>query len=97
MIDRNLLAAKLVELQDRIARAEARCPPTVDELRADREALDIVSFNMMLAVQSCHDIASHLIADEGWSPATTLAGAFLSHRRGVVSDGPATRSRARPG
>src|SRR5207249_3268535 len=45
-------------------------------LAADEDALDMVSFNLMLAVQSCLDIASHLIADEGWPPAATLAEAF---------------------
>jgi uncharacterized protein YutE (UPF0331/DUF86 family) len=55
-------------------------------LLGDRDALDIVSFNLMLAVQTCLDIASHLIADEGWTAATTLAGSFVElHRRGVIS------------
>lgn len=27
-------------------------------------------------MQACLDVASHLIADEGWQPATDLAGAF---------------------
>jgi len=36
----------------------------------------VVSFNLMLAVQSCADIASHVIADQGWPPASNLAGRF---------------------
>jgi uncharacterized protein YutE (UPF0331/DUF86 family) len=69
VVDRDLLTAKLLELQDRTLRARSKCPETVDELRADRDALDLVSFNLMLAVQSCSDIASHIIADEGWPAA----------------------------
>jgi uncharacterized protein YutE (UPF0331/DUF86 family) len=76
MVDRDLIAAKLAELADRVARVRTRCPLTAEELRDDRDALDVVSFNLMLAVQSCADIASHLIADEGWPPATNLAGGF---------------------
>ena len=50
------------------------------------ELLDLVSFNLMLAVQSCVDIASHAIADEGWPPAGTLADAFARlAEHGVVS------------
>ena len=64
MVDRVLLAAKLAELAERTYRARSHCPATVDELRADRDALDLVSFNLMLAVQTCADIASHLIAAE---------------------------------
>jgi uncharacterized protein YutE (UPF0331/DUF86 family) len=36
-----------------------------DELASDRDALDLVAFNLMLAVQAACDPASHLIADEG--------------------------------
>lgn len=52
----------------------------------DRDALDLVAFNLMLAVQACADIASHVIAHEGWPPADTLAGGFERLRdRGVIS------------
>ncbi len=76
MVNADLIAAKLVELADRIQRARSRCPATVAELAADRDALDLVAFNLMLAVQTCADIAAHVITDEGWSAAKTLAGAF---------------------
>ena len=85
MVNRNVLAAKLAELSERVGRVRAHCPATVDALRGDRDALDLVSFNLMLAVQSCADIASHLVADEGWPAAATLADAFLRlHEHGVV-------------
>jgi uncharacterized protein YutE (UPF0331/DUF86 family) len=76
VVDRDVVLAKLGELADRITRLRTLCPPTTDDLAADRDRADLVAFNLMLAVQSCLDIASHLIADEGWRAATTLAGAF---------------------
>ncbi len=76
MVDVDLVAAKLAELGARIARVRARVPATAGELRANQDALEIVSFNLMLCVQSAADIASHVIADEGWRPALTLAGVF---------------------
>jgi uncharacterized protein YutE (UPF0331/DUF86 family) len=86
VVDRHLAAAKLAELSDRIERVRTRCPASVDELRHDRDALDLVSFNLMLAIQSCADIASHLIADEGWPSAMSLAGGFTRLRdEGVIS------------
>jgi uncharacterized protein YutE (UPF0331/DUF86 family) len=40
----------------------------------------------MLAVQSCSDIASHIIADEGWPAAQNLAGSFNRLRdEGVIA------------
>src|SRR5687767_6345680 len=76
MVNESLVAAKLVELTDRLERAGSRCPATAAQLAADRDALDLVAFNLMLAVQTCADIAAHVITDEGWPAAETLAAAF---------------------
>ncbi len=89
MVDPGLVAAKLAELSDRLARVRSKCPPNAVDFATDRDALEIVSLNLMLAVQSCADLASHLIADEGWPSAPTLAGTFHRLRdQGVIS--PAT-------
>jgi uncharacterized protein YutE (UPF0331/DUF86 family) len=86
MVDRNLMATKLGELSDRVARVRLHCPSSADGLRGDRDALDLVSFNLMLAVQSCLDVASHLIADEGWVAPRTLGEAFQRlEEQGVIS------------
>ncbi len=66
MVDADLVAARLRELGDRIARVRARVPSRASALADDRDTLELVAFNLMLAVQSCLDIASHLIADERW-------------------------------
>lgn len=85
MVDRKVVIARLSDLADRVARARAHAKPSADELASDRDALDLVSFNLMLAVQACADIASHVIADQGWLPARTLADAFARlAERGVI-------------
>jgi uncharacterized protein YutE (UPF0331/DUF86 family) len=43
---------------------------------SDRDALDLVAFNLMLAVQAACDLAAHLIADEGWTAPPTVAECF---------------------
>lgn len=86
MVDAALVTAKLAELSDRTERIRLRAKPSAAELEADRDALELVSFNLMLAVQACADIASHIIADEGWPPAASLAEAFSRlGDRGVIS------------
>jgi uncharacterized protein YutE (UPF0331/DUF86 family) len=86
MVDRNVVAMKLGELADRIGRVRSHCPDTPEELAADLDALDIVSFNLLLAVQACLDLASHLISDAGWQPVSTARGAIERlEDRGVVS------------
>ena len=52
MVNRDLVAAKLVELSERVARAEHHCSGSADALAADADALDLVGFNLMLAVQT---------------------------------------------
>lgn len=85
MVDLDVLTAKLAELGDRIERVRQHRPSDAKALADDRDAFDLVSFNLMLAVQSCTDIATHLIADEGWPPARDLAEAFRRlHEHDVI-------------
>ena len=76
MVNRNLLSSKLAELADRVNRIRSLGPLSVQELTANRDAFELASFNLMLAVQICADVAAHLIADEGWPAAKNLAEAF---------------------
>jgi len=87
MVDADVIAAKLAELADRIDRIRTHRPANVGVFADDRDVLDLVSFNLMLAVQACTDIASHLIADKGWPPAKDLADAFHRlHEHGVINE-----------
>ena len=45
-------------------------------------------FGLMLSVQVCADIASHLIADEGWPPARTIGEGFSRLEENGVVSGP---------
>jgi uncharacterized protein YutE (UPF0331/DUF86 family) len=76
VVKKDLVAAKLAELAQRVARVAAKLPSSPIELEGDADALDIVSFNLMLAVQLCADIASHIVSDEGLVPARSLAEGF---------------------
>ncbi len=84
MVNRTLLSQKLAELEDRVTRVRQRRNATTD-FRNNRDAFEIVSFNLLLAVQTCADIASHIIADEKWPPAGTLGESFSRlEQRGVI-------------
>lgn len=76
MVNRDVIAAKLVDLSGRVAQVRKHCPEEMKQLAANHDTLDLVSFNLMLAVQSCADIASHIIADERWPAARSLAEGF---------------------
>lgn len=96
MVDADLMTAKLTELARRIQRVRSRAPASAAALAQDEDLLDIVSFNLMLAVQSCGDIASHLIADGGWVPADSAAESFrrLAEHGVIAADLAVTLGRA---
>lgn len=76
MVQLDIVQRKLAELAARVARVRAHRRATPDELASDRDALDLVAFNLMLAVQAACDLAAHLIADEGWTAPPTVAESF---------------------
>lgn len=84
MVDAEIVAAKLSDLEHRLERIVQFCPETAEDFEQDR--FELLSFNLMLAIQVCLDIATHLIADEGWRPAMTLAESFVRlEENGVLS------------
>lgn len=76
MVNRDLIAAKLADLASRVSRVRAHAKANAADLVGDADAIDLVSFNLMIAVQVCADIASHIVADEGWPTARTLGDGF---------------------
>ena len=44
---------------------EEKCGPDAESFLKVRDLQDIVSFNLQLAIQSCIDIAAHIVSDEG--------------------------------
>jgi uncharacterized protein YutE (UPF0331/DUF86 family) len=63
----------------------ARVRPARASALKDRDAIDLVAFRVYLVVQEAVDIASHLIADEGWGPAPSLRDHFaILEQQGVI-------------
>jgi uncharacterized protein YutE (UPF0331/DUF86 family) len=76
VIDRNIVAAKLAELDKRVRRVQATRRDEADAYALDETAAELVAFNLMLAVQCAGDLAAHLIADQEWPPASTAGEQF---------------------
>lgn len=96
MVQLEIVRRKLAELDDRVARVRAHRRATAAELAADRDSLDLVAFNWMLAVQAACDLATHLVADEGWTAPPTAADSFqqLAEHHVVTSKTAAALRRA---
>jgi len=76
MVNKNLLAIKWAELSRRLEQVRKHRKPTLEGLAADRDATELIAFNVMLAVQVCSDVANHLVMDEGWPTPRSAGEAF---------------------
>lgn len=76
MVDQNVVTAKLRELNERMERVRIHTPAEASDLEEDQDALDLISFNLMLCVQTCLDLATHVISDESLAPAESSSEAF---------------------
>lgn len=86
MVDANVVAEKLKHLSFRLEKIRARCPADPEGFAADGDLLDLLAFNLQIAVQTCLDLATHLISDAGWAPAATSREAFERlEAHGVIS------------
>jgi hypothetical protein len=69
----DIMQRKLAQLDARVARLRVHRRASPDELASDRDALDLVAFNLMLAVQAACDLAAHLDHDTPAFAVTSIA------------------------
>jgi uncharacterized protein YutE (UPF0331/DUF86 family) len=77
VVDRTVLAAKIAAVRDATARIRSVLPPSPDAFASDRTAREVVILNLLVAVQTCLDLAAHWLADEGWDVPPTYGDMFV--------------------
>ena len=93
MVDRDVVTAKIAAID--------RCLSRIAEVRGERRSAllqvdvdDITALNLQRAVQAAIDLASHVVATEGYGLPDTAAGVFtLLAERGVLDGDLAERLR----
>jgi len=75
MVRIELVRDKIRRLRETVAALRDALPSSPLGL-SHRDALDLVSFRVYLGLQEAIDLASHVIADEGWGPAPSLRDHF---------------------
>ncbi|HEY7489786.1 MAG TPA: DUF86 domain-containing protein [Candidatus Tectomicrobia bacterium] len=75
-MDKDVINRKLESLRRCIARIMSKLPITRDELRSNYDLQDIIALNLERAVQTCVDIAAHVISQTEASPPSTMAEGF---------------------
>ena len=86
MVDRPLLASRVAAVRDAVARIRDVLPPDPAAFLADRTAREIVVLNLFVGVQECVALASHWLADEGWSVPSEYRALFRTlAEHGVIA------------
>jgi uncharacterized protein YutE (UPF0331/DUF86 family) len=92
VVDSALVAAKIAAVRDATARVRAVLPRSVDDFATDRTAREVVTLNLLVAIQACLDLATHWLADAGWEVPATYGDVFAAlARHDVIPSELATR------
>ena len=75
-MDRDVINRKLESLRRCIARIESKQPIRPDVLRVNYDLQDIIALNLERAVQTCVDIAAHVISQTELPVPSTMGEGF---------------------
>lgn len=76
MVDRDLVLRKLAELDEYLGQISEYRDVGLDAYRRDWKTQRIVERTLQIAIETCVDVATHVIADRGLRVPTTYAEAF---------------------
>ena len=76
MVDRDLLRRKLAELSEYVGQVSEYEALNVERYRADWKTQRIVERTLQMAIETCLDIASHVLADRGLRAPSTYVETF---------------------
>jgi uncharacterized protein YutE (UPF0331/DUF86 family) len=75
-MDKDVINRTLESLRRCIARITSKLPITQDALRSNYDLQDIIALNLERAVQTCVDIAAHVLSQTEMPPPSTMAEGF---------------------
>jgi uncharacterized protein YutE (UPF0331/DUF86 family) len=75
-MDKDVINRKLESLRRCVTRITSKMPITQDTLRSNYDLQDIIALNLERAVQTCVDIAAHVISQTEMPPPSTMAEGF---------------------
>ena len=76
VVDRDLLRRKLTELAEYVSQVSEYRELTGERYRADWKTQRIVERTLQMAIETCVDVAGHVIADRGLRAPSTYAETF---------------------
>ncbi len=88
MVNNSVILKKITNIRQNLSRLKSKENISLETLKNDLDAQDIVLYNLQLAIQGCIDIGSHIISDEGWGVAGSINEIIhILHGKGVIKAG----------
>lgn len=85
MIDKDILLSKADKVHRHVKRIKEKRPATLAEFLSDLDLQEIILFNLQMGIQSCIDMASHVISDEGLGlPGSTNEMFYMLQENGYI-------------
>jgi len=85
VVDRDLIIAKAASVSAHLDRIAAKTDSGLEDFLSEVDRQDIVAFNLHIAVESCIDIAAHIISENGWGvPGSASEMFYLLEDKGIL-------------
>jgi len=76
VVDKTLILRKLAELEEYLGQIKEYASITVDRYSKDWKAQRVVERTLQMMIETCADIAGHIISDKGYRVPATYADTF---------------------
>lgn len=76
MVDKNVVLRKLSELEIYVAQVKEFSNITLEQYKADWKPQRIIERTLQMIIETCVDIANHIISDSNMRPPKTYADTF---------------------
>jgi len=87
MVSQTVIRRKISRIEEHLRRIRTIPLKPVEAFKKDTISQDVFLFNITQAIQSCIDIATHIISDEEWGMPGTQSETFeILAAKGVVSN-----------
>jgi len=86
VVDKTLILRKLAELEEYLGQVKEYASITVDRYSKDWKAQRVVERTLHMMIETCGDVAGHIISDKGYRIPATYADTFrVLYENGILN------------
>jgi uncharacterized protein YutE (UPF0331/DUF86 family) len=86
VVDKTLILRKLAELEEYLGQVKEYASITVDRYSKDWKAQRVVERTLQMMIETCADVAGHIISDKAYRVPATYADTFrVLHENGILN------------